>query len=228
MSSHNDHYQVDKSLKAQGVWRARLVGFLLPPIIVVAGAWVYAYFRPTSKITMATPTASTVRAPGHKTFKEPMFTIALPANWAAQKTIGSNAPYQYRGQDADDATRSLAVYVDTIPTGFAVNRLLPIEADNTTLETTAGVSDNCINFTDTSQANPQTGVVAAKWGGVKFWCDTVNYQRNVVGAGSAEANNAVTVKGASGSHRYFFVYTDHSTTPEYEVFTSALDSFKAL
>jgi hypothetical protein len=91
------------------------------------------------------------------------------------------------------------------------------------------VSDNCVNFTDEKTANPTTGAASSKWSGVSFLCDTANDQRVVVGTSSAaEPVNTVTVTGAKGTHRYFFVYTDHSAQPKFEIFTAALASFNAL
>jgi hypothetical protein len=55
-----------------------------------------------------------------------------------------------------------------------------------------------------------------------------NYERDVVGTSSPQEINTVTVTGPStGTHKYFFVYTDNSAEPDYTIFTDALQSFKA-
>jgi len=55
-----------------------------------------------------------------------------------------------------------------------------------------------------------------------------NYVRDVVGTSSAEGVNTLGVSGPGGTHKYFFVYTDHSGEPDYNTFTQALQSFEAL
>ena len=156
-----------------------------------------------------------------------LFTLDLPNTWKpAPPPPVAYTVYSWQGT-RDDSTRRLDIYVDTIPNTMAVNRLLPVQADGAQVAVIGQVSDNCVNFTDHSPASATSGIAAAKWDGVSFWCDVGNYERDVVGTGSAEGANAVTLTGpATGNHRFFFVYTDNSANPDYTIFQSAIQSFR--
>ena len=225
---HKDSYQVDVPSKKRGSWTKRIITLCLVVILVGGGLWLYKFLQPETSISQTQSTQTTLSTPNPKTFTELTFSIQLPKDWMLQTSKTSTATYQFRGQKDASVTRSLEVYVDSTPANLAVNRLLPLEANGTTIRATAQVSDNCTSFTSSSKTDPQTGVAPATWKGVKFWCDMANYQRNLVGVGSSSGINTVIVTGPSGAHKYFFVYTDHSTVPDYDIFTSAIASFRAL
>ena len=161
----------------------------------------------------------------HKTFDMKVFAFQLPADWKYMGRDPSTIyhPYQWQNTAGNAGAEVLAVYVDNIPINLAVNRLLPLAAENDHL-VPGTVSDNCTNFTGSGKV-PQDDVVA-KWSGVNFICDMHNYERDVVGTGSAQAVNSVTLSGkTAGSHKFFFTYTDNNPQPDYNIFTDALSSF---
>jgi hypothetical protein len=160
---------------------------------------------------------------------EATFSVYLPAGWKTASDIGSpNKVYSWQGTGGD-VDRRIDIYIDSLPTNLAVNRLLPVQASNDQLETIGPVSDNCTDFTTPTAQSSTTGTVAAKWDGVNFICDVANYERDVVAIGSTEGVNAVTMTGPSaGSHNVLLVYTDNSADADYSIFTSIVESFQIL
>lgn len=158
---------------------------------------------------------------------EPAFTIDLPAGWHSVPSLGS--PYnvyswQGTGSDID---RHLDIYIDKVPTGLAVNRLLPVQSFGIHLNVIGNVSDKCTNFTTSSSEIASTGTAAAEWDGIKFVCDMANYERDVVAIGSTEGVNGVTMVNAKGQqHQVLLVYTDNSSSPDFTIFSSMIESFR--
>jgi hypothetical protein len=212
-------------------WMRRLLVVLL--LLVVAGS-VFGYvhmMRPDTVIHQATPqtTEVSLALPKKQQVTKAGFQLALPEGWKEITEPSTYTQYSWVGTGKEDNARRLEVYIDKLPATLAVNRLLPLQAQGAGVTPTGTVSDNCINFTDKATANPQTGAAPAKWSGVSFLCDTANTLRDVVGTGSAENMNSVSVTGETGLVRHvFFVYTDHSGQANYDVFTDMLASFKVL
>lgn len=160
---------------------------------------------------------------------EKFFTFALPDTWKAVNVPKTQYNlYSWQGTSQADTPRRIDVYVDVLPAALPVNRLLPLEGTGNRLVVLNTVSDNCASFTGTSMQGSRPETVLAKWSGVNFSCDLTNYTRNVVGTGSADGLNRVDLTGSSGNHQYFFVFTDNSSSPDYPIFTDALQSFRAL
>lgn len=200
-------------------------------IVLLAGAWITKhYLKAETSLQQSTAMTHTVKLAGAEpeSFEKPMFSIALPHGWKeVSPPSKAHKPYSWRGSDDADRMRSLDIYVDDIPTDMAVNHMLPIQSDNNKIDTLNAVSDNCAGFTGASDKSDQTGTGPAKWSGVKFICDMGNKTRNVTGTSSPKDINSVAITGHNGTHRYFFVYTDNSSSPDYSIFTSALTSFSA-
>jgi hypothetical protein len=110
----------------------------------------------------------------------------------------------------------------------SLNRFLAVKADGNLLEAIGDISDNCVNFTDDSALQKQTLTAPSKWMGVNFICDMGNTLRNVIGTGSTDGLNTVTVTGPSGTHRYSLIYTDHSGRPNDETLVTVIRTFRAL
>jgi hypothetical protein len=107
---------------------------------------------------------------------------------------------------------------------MGVNLMVPVSASGNRVVPGA-VSGNCVNFTSTTNINPNGGSLS-KWSDVNFYCDTHNYERDVVGTSSADAINSITLNGPiNGTHSFFFTYTDDTSQPDYSIFTNALASF---
>lgn len=197
----------------------------------IAGIWgATRYFQPDTTLSSSEAIVRhvDVAKPATKTITTATFTMDIPKSWrAVPSNLTPAAPNAWRGTGAQEAARSIEVYVDALPGSMAVNRLLPVHGNGDQLAVGDSISDNCTSFTDNSQVDKKTGTALAKWSGVNFYCDAANYERNVIGTGSPEAINSVTLKGKqSGGHRYFFVYTDNSAEPDDTLLTTMLDSFR--
>jgi hypothetical protein len=135
----------------------------------------------------------------------------------------------WKGDSGEDAARRLDVYVGAVPAALAINRLLPVAANDGRLDITGTVSDNCVNFTDKTARAIATGIASAKWDGVNFICDMGNYERDVVAIGSEQGINTVTLIGASaGRQQVLLVYTDNNANPDYNIFNTIVRSFRLL
>lgn len=164
------------------------------------------------------------------TIDEQLFTMQLPSDWkertrsktATEKSITWNATK--KNEDA----RELTLYIDTIPATSAVNRLLPVTVQGTSL-VPGDVSDNCATFTGDAVSVSQAATrpdTPARWAGVDFICSLATIVDNKVGVGSLGGVNQVTLKGSQGEHKFFFLYTDHTIQPNYVILTDALKSFR--
>lgn len=197
----------------------------------IAGIWgATRYFQPDTTLSSSEAIVRhvDVAIPATKTVTTPTFTMDIPKSWyAVPSSLTPTAPYAWRGTGTQEAARSIEVYVDTLPASMAINKLLPVHGNGDQLVVGDNISDNCTSFTDNSQVDKKTGTALAKWSGVNFYCDAANYERNVIGTGSPEAINSVAVKGKlTGSHRFFFVYTDNSAEPDDTLPTTILSSFR--
>ncbi len=167
----------------------------------------------------------------------PYFSVSLPGIWklTAQNWDARYVSWQWSLQDKKSADSKFEVYFDTIPTDRAVNYLMPVTADGSTLQT-GTLSDNCVNFTP--GASPTTdrptytplskASLPSKWQQVNFLCDNTNVSHQVVGIGSLGNLNSVTLNGPiTGVHKFFLLYNDSNFTPNFSVFTTILGSFQA-
>jgi len=164
-----------------------------------------------------------------KHFDEPDFSFDLPNDWVAAGHV--TTPYnEYTWNNTSAAqgkgTRALNIYLDAIPTDMVVNRFLGLQSSGAKVVVLGTVSDNCASFTRASKGDPNAQSVHGKWNGLDFNCDLGNYIRDVVGTGSSDGINTVSLDGPiAGKHSLFFVYTDNTPQPDYSIFTAALSSF---
>jgi hypothetical protein len=225
----NEHsYHVDKVTSLR---RRRILRSLFAVAIIGFGwgvLWLRHELQPQTLIHDANATTTHISLLPTQTFQLHGFQINLPKDWKQVTPPTAQAAYTWRGASKDNDARSLDIYIDQIPANFAVNRMLPLNANGSGVQTSGSVSNNCSTFTLASTTDPHTGIAPSKWDGIDFLCDMANYLRDVVGTSSAEGINSVSVAGPSGTHKYFFVYTDHSGEPEYDTLTQALQSFQAL
>lgn len=156
---------------------------------------------------------------------KPMFKLELPKDWREVKTNNNiSTPPIYSFSSPSDQAQLLEMYIDSLPTGMAVNKAIVVTAQGDGLSYDS-VSDNCTTFTEASLKNPQTGNAPARWQTTNFICDMANYARAVVGTMSAEGVNQVTVSGPStGTHKLFITYTDNNISPNYNTFYDILRS----
>ncbi len=226
-----DRYRVGRRArhhhKTQIVVAVLSIGLLVVALIFIA----IKMLQPTTYLGQGPTTVTHVSIPKAKTkpVTASVFQVQLPEDWQQFATHEPYSPLTWRGTTQDDSARQLQIYVDNVPTDLGVNRMLPVRADGSGVVATDSVSDNCVNFTDKNTANPATGLAPARWSGLSFLCDTANYERNLVGTTSPDGINSVTVGGPTkGTHKFFFVYTDHSAQADYTVLTDILASFKVL
>ena len=211
-------------------WPYLLGGLIIICLVVISVILPHRLFQPNTSLTQsqAVTKSALIDTATSQHITKGIFGVDLPLNW--QLVTDPHTPYAIYswqgGGETKDAARRIDIYIDNLPSGLAVNRLLPVESDADHLTITGSVSDNCANFTDKSAP---TGAVSAKWGGVNFLCDTANYERDVVATGSAEGVNTITVNGpTAGRHRILLTYTDNSANADYNIFIDVVKSFHIL
>jgi len=202
---------------------------VLAAFIMAAIVGFRAYFQPHTILKQSPAITHTVTANQAVTRQvtKGFFTMQLPAAWRETTPPPTNSTiYSWIGTGMYDAARRLDVYVDGVPASLAFNHLLPVQTAGSQLEVAGLVSDNCTTFTDQTPASAKTGSAVSKWNGVNFLCDVANYERDVVGIGSAEGVNQITLHSpASGTHRVMLVYTDNNATPDYTILMAIVKSF---
>ncbi len=212
-----------------------LVILVLAIVGSVIGVLLAKHFLLNPKTTISTPPPPVVTSvtgstnlPKHIT--ESLFSIDLPRDWEATAPP-PNLPYTilaWHNTAQNKGVRVLNVYVDTIPADLAVNRVLAVQTSGNHMTVLGNVSDNCKDFTQPSKQPGNPDKVHGKWQNLDFICDLGNYLRNVVGTASADGTNTLKFTGpTTGQHRYFITYTDHGPTPDYTIFSSVLESFRA-
>jgi len=185
--------------------------------------------KPKTNLTQAAAVVKQVSFNAQtKLYTEPDFTISLPQNWTLlPRPVGSYQSYTWQSPDRRTDGQLIEVYEDTIPTNFAVNRVLIVEGGSDQLTIKGQASDNCANFTGSGAAVHAGGGVRAKWQDVDFLCDVNNQERDVIGTSSTDGINTVKLTSPSGrSHQFFFTYTDFAISPDYTVFYNALQSLR--
>lgn len=213
-------------------------------VTIVAGALFSVYWFVIKQEKSAalrnnnTPLTSRIEvADSFTEINEPTFSMSLPGTW---KETERNHNANYRTIKWDYVAKGgigrwVRIYIDTIPSDYPVVYLMPVRSDGDKI-IPDGASDHCSQFTPgatkpTELNKPVPGAaekMPSSWQGVNFFCDGVHplYQR--VGTSSKEAINSVSVTGPSkGTHKYFFVYDDAYYNPDYTLFTTILDSFRA-
>jgi hypothetical protein len=225
----NEHtYHVDRSTSRRRRQLVRTLWLLAVIAVVAGGLWLQGAMKPDTVIGDAKPTTTHIGLLPTQNFQLRTFQINLPEDWKQVTPAVEHATYSWRGATAENNARALDIYVDATPSNFAVNRVVSLVANGAGVQAIGSISNNCSTFTLAGATDPQTGIAPSKWNGIDFLCDMANYIRNVVGTSSAEGINTVNVAGPSGTHKYFFVYTDHSGEPNFDTFTQALQSFEAL
>ncbi len=208
-----------------------LILFIIFILLLVAGFFfVRNLLKPQATVTKSKAVIKKVNFDTKvKTYDEGDFTIEMPVAWSpVPRPPGPYKSFTWqtsnKGTDGEDIT----VFEDVIPVNYAVNRMQVVAAAGDRLTLIDSVSDNCSKYTkNTTPINNQVGV-PAKWQGVDFLCDQSNLQRDVIGTGSTDGINTVILQSPTTGvqHKFFFAYTDHNISPDYTVFSQALQSFK--
>ncbi len=220
-----------------------LAGITITASVLALSGGIYFFFISKSKTSNATSnqtplvTKHEATAGVSLTVSEPLFSMQLPGQW--KESARDNDPsfhsiqWNYTGGKSSD--KWVRIYMDTIPTTMAFNYLLPVVPSEGGGLSPGQISDNCVNFTQgANPANRDASTpiasesLTARWQQVTFPCDNTHTSHQVVGTGSTEGGNVVTVTGPTrGSHKYFFMFKDDNYHPDYSLFSSVLSSFKA-
>jgi hypothetical protein len=157
---------------------------------------------------------------------EPFFTMKIPKTWQQTSYINNADQYTISWMDKNQAddTRWLTIYIDKILPNIPINNLLPIKVHGDGFSYST-ISDNCTNLV-THAINSQ--ISTASYQGIDFYCNIADIVGEVIGTGSVGSINRTTITGpTSGTHSYFFEYTERSGEPDYSYFDNALTSFRA-
>lgn len=199
-------------------------------LLIGTGIWAKSYFKASTTISPPPAPVTSVVTSNQgptKQFDQGIFSLSLPADWiykGQQRQTAPYAPYLYENTKTNTGVEQLEIYVDTIPANLGVNRVLPVQSEGARVVPTT-VSDNCAAFTGNKV--PGSTSTPAKWDGFDFLCDLGNYERDVVGTSSSDGINTVKLTGpTTGVHQLFFTYTDNGSTPDFNIFTDALSSFR--
>lgn len=160
---------------------------------------------------------------------EPYFSMRLPKDWKELRRTNSPSEQsiEWYSTAKGKEGRSLKIYVDIIPLELAVNRLLPVSAQGETIST-GEVSDNCAAFTGGTAKAEKKPTALARWSGVDFLCNIEDFANNKVGTSSTGGINQVSVTGpVKGTHKYFFLFTDHNIQADNSILQNAIQSFRA-
>jgi hypothetical protein len=211
--------------------RRSLVIIIAIILLLIGGSYYYIIVKVGSRSSLKNnnnPLISTIKASNLNTeVDEPTFSVTLPGKWRleAKDWDARYHAWQWQLDDKKSAGRLFRVYQDTIPTDYAYNYLLPVTAVADSVET-GQISGNCTDFTATPQTPHAIGSVMSKWQGVSFLCEYGNQIHQVVGTGSLEGINTVTLKG-SKEHKFFFLYQDSNITADYGLMSNILSTFHA-
>ncbi len=205
-----------------------LIGLI---VVVVAVVFGLRLLKPDTKTTQAKVVKHTITNNAKFThFQKGIFSLDLPKGWTfmgEQKDIYTI--YHFRSSQAGaEGNRLMDVYEDSSLPNFSVNRVLPVESNGLGGLATdvTQISDNCAAYTIGTPSGNKN-YLPAKWHGVNFLCDMGNTLRNVVGIGSTEGLNTVTLKTPTSTpHHYFITYTENNDKPDYNVLVNAVNSFK--
>lgn len=198
-------------------------------LLVIIGLFALHSLRNETSIGPTPPAiTNTVAVNSTKTrnIDEPMFSLSLPADWIlASHSEKPQVVYVWESTDKKEAGRSIELYLDTLPKTMGVNRALSVQANGNRITPVGDVSDNCASFTSPTAGQPAVAT-PAKWGGAAFLCDLGNFERDVVGIVSSDGINELSITGQSGTHAVFLTFTDNNIQPDFNIFISALQSFR--
>lgn len=227
-------YRYGKKRREKKRWRWAILALILV-LLLIGGLIGYDVYKGRSTPQSGAAKTSELAVKGGPKIKinEPTFTLELPADWKETNRIDGEYEYSitWQATKAKADNRFMTIYIDKIPLKKSFNRLLPLAAVGSSLRH-GSVSDNCAGYTEGGSQDANSALKAkdtlAKWEEVTFMCDLPKVFDNVVGTSSLEGVNIVSVTGKdAGKHKYFFLYTDHNTRPDYEIFTIIIESFKA-
>jgi hypothetical protein len=227
-------YTVDKTRSRKKLFIQFVVAFTLFFAAIIFAIWFFMIRTvgdSSANFSKEGNTYAVVEA-SYDEFTTDEYRIELPKGW---EFLGKKNPtteevyYEYQSKIENYDNRWLKVYVDVFPPAYPINQLLPIEPLNNKLKT-GTMSGDCRSFEGAPKQGSgasQSQTWQATWQGISFTCNTAT-QQNITGTASVQEGYGVTVSGSKGTHKYFFVYTDHNIRPQLSILTDAVKSFEAL
>ncbi len=172
-------------------------------------------------------TIAEAEAPAERTVDEPYYTLQLPGNWTEKSRIANPDEQSITWHVSHDGQtiRSITLYTDRIQPNVAINRLLPVDVTDAKLSPRE-LSEPCTSFQHV--ATDSKTPTATTYQTIEFICDVPHPTGTVAGTGSSGTINSTAITGPTkGKHQYFWVYTDTTAQPDYQIFTTAIKSFQA-
>jgi hypothetical protein len=200
---------------------------------------VVSYVPPPSEATVVVtpePSPAPKQSTPNEEEKQPFKFDTQSVGWDFLKhTSDAYNIYSYGTTDLAGGKHYLDIYVDKIPAAMAVNRLVRVAPDgaNGAKLTYGKVSEPCQTLPVLPQPSSQgtsgsSQTTTVKWDGVEFTCNKQITDQNTVGTSTLQGVRLELAGKTMGKHAYFFIYTDNSSKPDYDIFYKALASFESL
>ncbi len=157
------------------------------------------------------------------------YSVEIPGDWtqvnSPEQLIDRKKYYpdRYTGVTREDLGQWLDVYYQKLPP-IKLDRVLPITAAGSGVIPDS-VSPRCKEYTE-SVGNLDGVRSYGEWEGLEFIC-TMNTVTNVVGAFESTPQEGIFLEGSNTKGDYLFVYRDHSSRPDNDLFVRILRSFEA-
>lgn len=128
----------------------------------------------------------------------------------------------YRSSDHGLSLRELTVFIDTIPSDYALTYVLPVEIEQGRIEPFS-ISPRCNELLPPKAKKHLT--IKLSWAGVDFFCDP-DRGTYLVGTSHNKQGYGLELAGPTTAHRYFFLYNDVESTPQLDNFAAILRTFE--
>lgn len=161
-----------------------------------------------------------------------LYSMEIPADWrrVTNPEVSVNNviyyPERYQGTSGKHVGRRIDVYIDSIPAGLGINKVVAIKPAGRRIIVDE-ISSQCYYFTDVPEGksgNTFPSVWQEK--GIDFSCNS-SVLSNIVGAiHKSEADGVELDTSENGKKNIFLVYTDHGSFTDNSIFFDILESFE--
>ena len=216
------HYDENVHRRLRKRRRFKVAAWALAGTLVVAVALViWDGLRSDTTVSVQTPPQTRAAIIEQAVFDEEPFRLTADSTW---RKIESREQTDYHYQSFSDnlVRRDLRIYVNFVPSEFAVTYVLPIEVEANRLIPLT-ISPHCKSLVpDKKSPRDQT----TEWAGVRFLCDP-DSTAYVVATSHNQSGYSTVVKNGENANRFFFVYRDLEPEPRLETFANLLRNFEA-
>ncbi len=166
----------------------------------------------------------------YKTIDTKYFKVDIPKDWkhvnAPEIIIEGKRyyPQRFQGVSGNNIGRKLDVYMDKIPK-MPVERVLKVLSDGGQTPSIGSVSSNCSEFT--KPKDQSFSPVETKWEDISFTCSMSESQNNIASVASSQQSGVVLKGKKEGPHTYLFIYTDHGSMMNNDIFPKIMHTFIA-